>query len=46
MAKNRKAPEDVPMKMTSNVEPSVVTTWGSTSSAVNPVYNPGQIIKR
>jgi hypothetical protein len=33
-------PEEVPIKTTSKSEPSVVTTWGSTSRAVKPVYSP------
>jgi len=33
-------PAEVPIKTTSKSEPSVVTTWGSTSRAVKPVYNP------
>jgi hypothetical protein len=33
-------PEEVPIKTTSKREPSVVTTWGSTSRAVKPVYSP------
>jgi hypothetical protein len=37
---NRSLPEEVPIKTTSKSEPSVVTTWGSTSRAVKPVYSP------